>query len=299
MDILGLGMSLIDSVQVVDTFPASGGVTEVKASVTMGGGPVPTALCTAARMGASSGIIDRIGDDWRGDLIVRDYQKYGVATTFLEQEEDRQSSIATVLVRKSDGERHIVFQRGDSNEITPHELPHEALKSCRFLHLNGRHWAACLEAARLVKEAGGSVSFDGGANRYDDRFNALFPLVDILIVAREFAEKQAGTEDPEEQLRSLAQFGAEVVGITAGDQGSRFLLKNGETFHQPAFLMEETIDTTGCGDAFHGAFLFAANRGDSWTKCARFASAAAAHNATKLGGRGKLATAVEVEELMK
>jgi len=81
--------------------------------------------------------------------------------------------------------------------------------------------------------------------------------------------------------------GAPIVGITHGAEGSWFLAGEGEQFHQPAFPVEPVIDTTGCGNVFHGAFLFAA-----------LASAAAACNAGTLGGRGHLPTISEVERFL-
>lgn len=298
MDILGIGMSMMDSIQLVEEFPAGTGVTEVSESALMGGGPVPTALCSAARLGASAAIIDRVGDDWRGDLIRTDYHHFGVDTTYLELEEGETSSLGIVLVRKRDGERHIVFQKGSFHELASDELPVEALRSCRILHLNGRHWPACVEAARMAREAGGRVSFDGGAHRYDPKFEPLLEIVDILIVARDFAVQLSGTEDHETQLRALAERNAEIVGITDGVRGSWFRTREGEEFHQAAFPMEEVVDTTGCGDVFHGAFLASVIGGKDWQCCARNASAAAALNAMRLGGRGNLVTEAELQQFL-
>ncbi|MCG8600676.1 MAG: PfkB family carbohydrate kinase [Verrucomicrobiales bacterium] len=305
MDILGIGMSMIDTIQVVEEFPSGSGVTEVLDSVTMGGGPVPTALCAAACQGASCGIIDRVGDDWRGNLIRKEYERFGVDTPFLQLQTDRSSTFGTVLVRKRDGERHVVFYRGDFDELEESELPEVALQRCRILHLNGRHWPACSVAAEIVTESGGLVSFDGGAHRYDEKFEPLLRKSDILIVARDFAERASGSVNREAQLDALlnreAQLdallnrGARVAGITDGVNGSWFQTRCGESFHQPSFPVEPVVDTTGCGDVFHGAFLAGVIRGDDWKNCARIASAAAAIKVTAPGGRGKLATLEEVE----
>ncbi|MDF1659245.1 MAG: PfkB family carbohydrate kinase [Verrucomicrobiales bacterium] len=281
-------MSLLDTIQVVDDFPSGTGVTEVKESTIMGGGPVPTALCAAARLGAKTAIIDRVGNDWRGELIARDYQKFGVDLTWFMRELNHSSSMGTVLVRKSDGERHLIFQEGTAPPLDAIELPLEALKQCKILHLNGRHWPACLKAAAIVKKAGGLVSFDGGANRYDPKFRELLQMVDILIVASDFAARYSKSSHENEQLASLSEGGARIVGITKGTDGSWFRNAEGATFHQPAFKLENVVDTTGCGDVFHGAFLFAVNAGENWKRCAALASAAAALSAKALGGRGNL-----------
>ena len=298
IEILGMGMSILDSIQIVDQFPSGPGVSRSSGSAMMGGGPVPTALCAAARLGASTGVIDRIGDDWRGDRIREDYEKYGVDTGHLLREKNRVSSLGTVLVRRSDGERHLIFEEGDFTPLSAAELPREALGACRILHLNGRHWPACIAAAQIVREHGGLVSFDGGAHRYEATYLEIFPLVDLLIVAADFADHALGPGEREGQLDQLAQWGARLVGITDGVKGSWFLADDRTRFHQPAFPVSAVIDTTGCGDVFHGAFLAAVIRGESWSHCARFASAAAAMAATALGGRGYLPGRGEVEEWM-
>lgn len=298
-DILGIGMSMMDSIQVIEEFPHSGGVTEVRRSALMGGGPVPTALCAAARLGADVGIIDRIGSDWRGDLIREDYGKFGVDTRFLQSESGKTSTFGTALVRERDGERHIVFQRGTFSELEREEIPVSALQNCSFLHLNGRHLEAAKNAAKIVSESGGLVSFDGGANRFDPRFCELFPDVDILIVARDFAARLAESDDRETQLASLRKWGSSLIGITDGARGSWFVSKEDGAFHQPAFPADSVVDTTGCGDTFHGAFLAARSRGNSWKRCAEVAAAAAAINASSLGGRGDLPNWESVEKRMK
>ena len=297
-DILGIGMSMIDSIQVVDEFPSSTGVTESSLATLMGGGPVPTALCAASMLGARTAIIDQIGDDWCADLIVRDFNKFGVDCCYLRRQETRSSTFGSVMVRRSDGERHIVFTRGTFDELSLPQLPVTDLEACSILHLNGRHWECAREAARLVKASGGRVSFDGGANRYESRFIPLLAEVDILIVARDFAEKLSNSQDREEQIAALGQWNAEIVGITDGGNGSWFLPRGESLFHQPAFEIGPIVDTTGCGDVFHGAFLTSLSKGGAWKECAAFASAAAACNATTLGGRGDLPTRERVAAML-
>ena len=297
-DIVGIGMSLIDLLKVVEEFPADEGITEVLESKLQGGGPVPTALAAAAKLGASTAIVDRIGNDWRGDLIRREYRDAGVDTRYLRIEERKESAYGSVLVRRRDGARHVVFSPGDFTPLSAKELPAESIRASKILHLNGRHWPACIDAARAVGEAGGEVSFDGGANRFDEKFNDLLPLVHIHIAARDFAEQLTGSTDTGVQLAHMIGLGARVAGITDGVRGSWFATADGTAFHQRAFPVDPVVDTTGCGDVFHGAYLFAHSRGWEVHECATFASAAAALNATGLGGRGHLATLAEVRDLI-
>ena len=241
-------------------------------------------------------MIDRIGDDWRGELVRREYASCGVDTTHLILEPDKTTTFGSVMVRKHDGERHVIFFPGDFTPLQGNELPVELLRSTEILHLNGRHWPACIDAAKLVRESGGQVSFDGGANRFEERFLKLLPLVDILIVARDFAEKLSGSTDREVQFAALSKWNASVTGVTDGENGSWVSeINDDQIFHQPAEPIENVIDTTGCGDVYHGAFLTKWSQGSDARCCAKFASLAAAKNATALGGRGHLPERSEIE----
>lgn len=296
--IVGLGMSVLDLLQVVEAFPAAGGVTRVEASALMGGGPVPTALCAASRFGTRAAILDRIGDDWRGARLREDYERHGVITDQLLTERGGRSPQGTVLVRRGDGERHLLYEEGDTRPLAAEELPDGLLERCAVLHLNGRHWPACLRAAERVRRAGGLVSFDGGAHRYDAEKVELLSLVDVLVVAADFADRAVGAAPCLEQLERLARWGGRLVGITEGARGSWFLPEGEAPFWQAAYPPPRLVDTTGCGDVFHGVFLASRVQGEPWSQCARLAAAAASLAATALGGRGALPTRAETEAFL-
>ena len=159
-----------------------------------------------------------------------------------------------------------------------------------MLHLNGRHWGACVEAVNIAREAGVKVSFDGGAGRYRPELRQLLSLTDICIVARDFAEKYSDETEIEKAAGMLLNSGPELVVITAGIQGSWIYARGGRSFHQPAYLLPKVVDTTGCGDSYHGAFLFGLLREMDLERTAAFASAVAALNSQQLGGRSGLPT---------
>jgi sulfofructose kinase len=134
------------------------------------------------------------------------------------------------------------------------------------------------------------VSFDGGAFRYRPEFRKLVPLTDVCIVALDFARKYTGNDEINQSAAVLLDEGPSLVVITEGVQGSWIYSKDGTSFHQPAFLLDKTIDTTGCGDSYHGAFLYGLLRKMGLRETARMASAVAALNSLKPGGRLGLPT---------
>lgn len=298
-DVVGLGVSTIDLLHVVDRLPGTELVQKAKDSALSGGGPVATAVVAAARLGARTAMLDRIGNDLFGRMIIDEYRAEGVDTTGIIVEEGSTSSKASILIREKDGARAITYSPGDAGDLAPEQVRGDIVSSSRILHLNGRHWGASLHAARLAKEAGVSVSFDGGAHRYQPGHRELMPLVDICIVAAEYAASFTGKTGIDAAADAILQSGPKVVAVTSGKDGSWIFSRQGERFHQKAYEVGTVVDTTGAGDAYHGAFLFALARGFSLQTAATYAGAAGALNTRALGGRCALPTLPELETFLR
>ncbi len=297
-DVVGLGVSTIDLLMVVDELPGGELVQKAHATAVAGGGPVATALVALARLGAKTAMLDRLGDDLFGRMILEEFGREGVDTSGIAIAQEKRSSQASILVRRRDGARAITFAPGDCGELDAAYLPVDAIRAARILHLNGRHWDASLRAAHVAREAGVRVSFDGGSHRFQPMHRELMPLVDICIVAHDYATAFTGAADPGKAALALVEAGPSIVAVTCGTGGSHVAARGGEQFHQIAFPVEHVIDTTGAGDAYHGAFLFALARGYALRDSACMASAAGALNTRALGGRAALPTLAEIESFL-
>jgi sugar/nucleoside kinase (ribokinase family) len=75
------------------------------------------------------------------------------------------------------------------------------------------------------------------------------------------------------------------------------VLEGNRTRHFPAFTVR-VVDSTGAGDVFRGAFIYALLRGDAPDAIVRFANAAAAVACTRHGAIGGVPTLAEIEQLM-
>jgi sulfofructose kinase len=95
-----------------------------------------------------------------------------------------------------------------------------------------------------------------------------------------------------ERLASVLRLGPRYAGVTLGAQG--YLWRHGrELSRLPAFQVAVT-DTTGAGDAFHGALSLLLAEGRPLAECARAASAVAALKCTRLGSRSGLPSRAEL-----
>jgi sulfofructose kinase len=154
-----------------------------------------------------------------------------------------------------------------------------------------------IRAARLARAAQIPVvaDFERGAG---PKFSELLGLVDHLILSQTFAQKLTGASDAATAVKLLWTAERKVVAVTCGAEGCCYLSAGAEMRHQPAFKVK-AVDTTGCGDVFHGAYASTLARGLSLADRIRFASAAAALKTTQPGGQAGIPTRVRVEEFLQ
>ena len=293
-DVIGLGYSAVDYIGVVPHLPESDTKLLLEEFTRQGGGPAATATVAAARLGGKVGYVGQIGGDDFGDFMLRELDSEGVDVSHVIRCQGAASQFSFIMVERGTGKRTILWTRSGIPPLEPDQLDREFVTSCKVLHLDRHEIRAGIQAARWVHEAGGIVSMDGGT--YTPEVADLLPLVDVLIASHSFAVDATGETDPAEAVRALLQ-DRRIAGVTWGDKGSWFATSDAGEFHVPAFEVD-VVDTNGAGDVFHGAFAFGLSQGWDVTRCATFASAAAALKCTKLGGRAGIPSREEAEKLI-
>ena len=285
VEVVGVGAATLDDFWLVDDFSEEERVSLSNGHLSDGGGPVATALCVLAHLGHRCALIDRRGDDITGTVVAQDLAKAGIHQNSLQIAFGATSARAVILVRKRDGARQIIYAPSTANEPTWGTGEAQLLQNARLLHLNGRHETTAYAAVKCAQELEVTISFDGGAGRYREALRGLVSASHIRIVARDFGRQFSGTNDLASMIASLCQPPAQLVVITDGIRGSYVALPDGSFIHQPAYPASPLVDTTGCGDVYHGAFLHGWLSGWAPSRCAEFASRMATRNAKGLGGR--------------
>ncbi len=292
-----LGMATTDFIATVPHLPRADEVFELVDFNIQGGGPAATAAVAFSRLGGSASFAGAVGSDSVSLSLAEELRGYGVDTSLLVHQPTGHAPRSVILVEAATGRRSIMYSRGTAPEPGPSAGLAAAIRSAAALHLEGFHIGTALEAARLAREAGVTVSFDGGAGDPWPGVADLLPLVDLLVVARGFAERETGQSDPVAAAARLAQPGtARAVVITDGAKGAWYV-SGAEAGFVPA-LGIEAVDTTGAGDVFHGAFLHAHLAGQGVRDAVRFASATAALKCLKPGGRQGIPDLKAVEALL-
>ena len=229
-----------------------------------GGAPANVAVA-AARLGAQTAFLGKVGTDGFGRYLREVLVENGVDTSCLLT--DSAPTTMAVVTLSPEGERSFQFLRGADSNLSPDEVDVRLIEGAKVLHFGsvsltaGLSRSATIFAARHAHQKGVLVSYDPNyrASLWRGEEEAVqwmripLPLVDLLKISDEELPLLTGTDDPEEGSRRMEQDGVKLVLITLGSKGA-FYRWQGKTGLVPG-VTTTVADTNGAGDTFLGAVL--------------------------------------------
>jgi sulfofructose kinase len=296
VDVVGVGLNATDTIIRLPHFPAFNSKMEFEAARILPGGQVASAMVACRCWGLRARYIGKVGDDFAADLQQRELDRAGVESHLL-RVTDCASQCAYILVDSGSGERTILWRRDARLTLTPEELDRHLITHARALLVDGHDTAAAATAARWARGAGIPVAAD-----VDNLYPGIEPLleqVDYLVASEEFPGRLTGEPDLLRSLPVIAErYGCRVAGATLGSSGALLWDCSSSAFlYQPAYRLQ-VADTTGAGDIFHGAFVYALLQAWPLPRILDFSCAAAGLNCTALGARGGIRSVAEIQRLM-
>jgi sugar/nucleoside kinase (ribokinase family) len=288
-------LNATDTILVVRQFPALGGKERIASLTRQAGGQVATALVTCQRLGLKSRYIGKVGDDEGGRIQLASLRREGLDVRHVWVARGAPNQLGHIIVDQKTGERTVFWDRDPRLAVKPSEVPKEAICSARLLHLDGCDVEAALQAARWARQAGIAVTAD--LDTVYKKVETLFPYIDFLIASANFLPAVTGQDDPFRVLEYMAaEYGIRAPGMTLGRDGALVYWQE-RFYYSPGFVVE-TVDTTGAGDVFHGAFIYGLLINWEMDRVLDFANAMAGLNCTALGARGRIAARDEAEKLV-
>ncbi len=263
------------------------------------GGLTATALVAAARLGARAAYAGSLGQDELSRFALECLVREGVDMSHV-RPGDAQPIHSAVIVGGPSGSRTIFYCLESAAKVQPDWPPEEVIRAARVLFVDHGGVAGMIRAAQVARTAGMPVVADLEEDG-DPRFSELLGLIDHLILSRSFAQRITGRPEPAAAVESLWTSGRHrAVVVTCGGEGCWYSAADAPagTHHQRAFPVD-AIDTTGCGDVFHGAYCAGLVRGLDTAGAVRLASAAAALKATRPGGQSGIPNLAAVEAFLE
>lgn len=293
---IGLGLNAVDWICVLPRYPEHNIKLQIDEMFKMGGGQIATASALCARYGLKVRYIGRIGDDDTGEFSLEDLQKEPMDLSCVDVVPGAFSQFAVIMVDRPTGERTILWRRDPKMHYQDGELKRDWIAEGQLLHVDGHDQPACIQAARWAREAGMKVSLD--VDKLQSGVEELLALVDFAIPTIGFVQQFTGKKDWKEGLLIVSEHTPGLVAVTRGKEGTAAVWK-GNIIEIPGITVK-TVDTTGAGDVFHGAFVYGLFQKD-WSigRCLRFANIAGALACTRYGARGGIPSLSEVTQKMQ
>jgi len=284
-DILGIGCVAVDDLVYVADYPAADSKTQVIGRERQCGGLTATALVAAARLGAQCSFAVALGEDELSRFALDRLRQEGIDAQWIRHSAEARPIHSIIVVDRRRGTRTIFYDLDGFQTAGPDWPDEDAIRAARVLFVDHVVAEDAIRAAGIARAAGIPVVADLESDRAP-RFSELLGLVDHLIVSRGFAEQLTGASDPATAAQALVASDRRAVVVTCGDQGCWYWGSDGlgPPRHQPAFEVE-VVDTTGCGDVFHGAYAATLAEGLDVAARIRLAAATAALKATRSGGQ--------------
>jgi len=289
LDVLCVGHASYDITMAAAHHPESDEKIVADSMQLTGGGPAANAAVCIARLGGVAGFCGYLGRDLFGDKHLQELESEGVDSSLIVRGE-HPSPVSQILA-KPDGSRSVVNYKGDTpwlaeDAVTVSDAP-------GVLLFDGHEPLLSLALCRWAREKGIPTILDAGSLHQGTE--SLAGLVDYLVASEKFASQWCETDDMGLALDKLA-FLSPCVVISLGEHGLIWC-KDGEPGSMKAFDVQ-AVDSTGAGDAFHGAFAYGLTQNMQWPALLTFASAAGALTCTKLGARPALPETASLQALL-
>lgn len=257
------------------------------------GGSAANTVIALSQLGARGFYSCKVADDDLGHLYTEDLENNGIATNARDCSEPGDTGRCLVMVTE-DADRTMCTYLGITGELGRDAIVESALRDSECLYIEG--YLASSPSARDAVAHARAIARDAGTrialSLSDPNVVRLFREgleefigggVDLLFSNEEEALELTGSRDIQAALDGLARQAERFV-ITRGPRPT--LVHDGSgVMEVPAGSVVTPLDTTGAGDMFAGAFLYALSCGWAMDEATHFANHCAGRLIVEYGPR--------------
>lgn len=250
-----------------------------------GGGPACNAAYLLGKWGMETYFVGLVGKDKFGNLIKQELEEVGVNTTYLKMAKDYETTSSIIFANVESGTRTVVSYRpGEVEKLDDVELDFTP----DVILVDGHEFEVSKKMLLTYPKA---ISIMDAGRATEDNLK-LAKLIDYVVCSKDFAEEVANIKfkedysNKEEVYHKVKELCPNHVIITLESKGCLYE-KNGKLKIMPGIEVR-TIDSTGAGDIFHGAFTYGVANNMDLEDNLLFSNITAGLSVTKVGGRNSI-----------
>lgn len=276
--------------------------TQIRTVVNEPGGPA-NILIAARRVGCSILPVGLVGDDYYGSFLLDAYRREGIDTSRLEVRPGLETRKVIVLVDRRGRHAYISMLDGVFEPLPDLDALIESTRSLclsGYMLMDRETGGEIMRAVRLGRDRGRAIFFDPGPlipQIPAEWMEEVLAASTAVILNHEEAELLSGLKGVENGARAIAARTAGRVVVKAGPKGC-YVWEDGAGHWYPGFSVPP-VDTTGAGDTFLGAYIFAALSGWDRETVALFSNAMGAAMVAKRGSGTQAPTFAELVKVLE
>lgn len=292
MKILCIGQSAYDITLPLDGYPIENKKYKIKKSVECGGGSCNNSAYLLAKWGMDVYLASSIGNDLYGKKIKEELKKAGVNIDYCEELDNVNTTVSYIINNTETGTRTIITNRSPLMHFT--NLKDIDVEPDIIL-LDGNDYDMSLKV--LMKNKNSIKIIDAGS--YKEETVKLSQYCDYIVCSNDFARDYTKIDFDYNDKIKLKEvydtiqkdFRGKLV-ITLESFGS--MVKIDEQYYIVPSVKVKSIDSTGAGDIYHGAFTYFIANNYSLLETLHYANIAGALSVTKIGSKTSMPTKEEV-----
>lgn len=290
-DLIGVGFVAVDILWITPPDARAGEKNNTPQLIMQGGAPAGSGTCGPAMLGYRAGFLARLGDNILSNIARDEFAARGVSTDLFVNVPNAEPAFALVQIDPKTAERTVYYNLSRYQQLQAADLPVETLRKARTLLLDSFEIDATLAALDAVAGAPVRTILDLEHGDHVRIRKAISKATDSILPWG-LAKELTGKSEPEAALAELRALTKGNLLVTDGVRGSWACDGTGVR-HQPAFRVA-AVDSTGCGDAYHGGYIVGVLEGWDLAMRMEFGAWLAAEVAQALGGRTNLPSRKEL-----
>ena len=295
-----LGSLNVDSILRFKRFPKPGETLPLTGKSVAGGGKGANQAIAAARAGAQTTFIGKVGTDQEGTFMVQQLTDSGVDDQYVQHSDAANTGSAFILLDSS-SENRILIDGGTNQQVTAKDVERaqSAISTSTFLIAQFETPIAATIRGFELAQAAGQKTILNPAPATTTVPAELLATTDLIVPHDTETETLTGvhvTDEPSmiQGAQKLQALGVSNVIITVGSKGA-FWMRGAEHGFVAAYKVE-AVDTTAAGDTFIGALSSVLMPDFSNLAAAvRFANRASSIAVQKLGAQPSIPTKEAIE----
>ena len=249
--ILVTGIATLDIINFVGHYPVEDEELRADAQQLRRGGNAANTSYLLAQLSHDVQLLSTLADDMPGRFIRNSLHEDNIGFSDDLVIPKAATPTSYITLNRSSGSRTIVHYR-DLEELTFDQFKQDFSNDYDWCHFEGRNIEQVSKMMNRARQSGARISLE--AEKPRDHIEQLFPLADVIMFSRPFAQSQQFNSAQHCLEHFAGLYPHAILSCTWGEDGA-YAIVNKKLIHSPAYKPTQVIDTIGAGDTFNAGFI--------------------------------------------